>query len=263
MTGVDALLAEARSYPVEGWDFSWLGERVVSQPPSWDFAAIVERRAESAEDLLDLGTGGGEWLASLSSRPARTVATEAWPPNVEVARCRLGPLGVEVVEVAAAPDNVDQPPGLDSPALPFGEASFSLVVSRHESYVAADVARVLRPGGVFLTQQMGGDSSGYRAALGLPPVARRIFGEVLAREQLEGAGLRTLAAETGRAATTFADAGAFAYWLRVIPWLIEGFSISAFHAELASLEARLRTEGLLTIEEPAFLVEAEKPGPGS
>jgi hypothetical protein len=31
VTGADALLAEAESYPVEGWDFSWLGGRVVSQ----------------------------------------------------------------------------------------------------------------------------------------------------------------------------------------------------------------------------------------
>ena len=146
MTTFDALLAEAETHPVEGWDFSWLGERVVMQPPPWDFAGIVESRASRAADLLDLGTGGGEWLASLSERPARTVATEAWPPNVDVARRRLEPLGVEVVAVESAPDNVDQPPGLAAPTLPFGDESFSLVVSRHESYVAAEVARVLRPG---------------------------------------------------------------------------------------------------------------------
>jgi hypothetical protein len=97
MTAVDALLAEAEAHPVEGWDFSWLGPRAVSQMPPWDFAAIVERRARGAADLLDLGTGEGGWLAALPGRPARTVATEAWPPNVEVARRRLEPLGIAVV----------------------------------------------------------------------------------------------------------------------------------------------------------------------
>jgi SAM-dependent methyltransferase len=258
MRDLDALLAEAETHPVEGWDFSWLGDRAVSHPPPWDFEALVERRAADAPDLLDLGTGGGEWLAALSRRPARTVATEAWPPNVEVARRRLRPLGVEVVAVETAPDNCDQPLGLEVPALPFGAGSFSLVVSRHESYLAAEVARVLRPGGLFLTQQMGGDSSGYRAALGLEPIEQRTFEVELAREQLESAGLRVLSAEAGTGATTFADAGAFAYWLRAIPWLVEGFSIAAFRTELAALEERLRAEVPLTIEEPAFLIEAAK-----
>lgn len=258
MTALDALLAEAETHPVEGWDFSWLGERAVSQPPRWDFAALVERHAERAPDLLDLGTGGGEWLAALCSRPARTVATEAWPPNVEVARRRLEPLGIGVVAVAGVPDNVDQRPGLGFPALPFGDGSFSLVVSRHESYVAAEVARVLRPGGTFLTQQVGGESNGYRAALGLPPVEQRVFDVELAREKLEEAGLGVVVAEAGTAATTFADAGAFAYRLRAIPWLIEDFSISAFRAELAELHQRLSEKGPLTIEEPAFLVQAAK-----
>ena len=260
MTAVDTLLAEAEEHPIEGWDFSWLGERAISQPPPWDLQTIVEHHVERAADLLDLGTGGGEWLASLRSRPPRTVATEAWPPNVEVARRRLKPLGIEVVAVPAVPDNVDQPLGLDSPVLPFDAESFSLVVSRHESYVAEEVARVLQPGGVFLTQQLGGDSNSYRAALGLPPVQRPIFDLQLAREQLEAAGLRVLAAEVGSGSTTFADAGAFAYWLRAIPWLVEDFSVSAFRTELAILEQRLTAVGPLTIEEPAFLVEAVKAG---
>jgi SAM-dependent methyltransferase len=258
VTDIDVLLAEAETHPVEGWDFSWLGPRAVSEPPVWDFTAIVEERAIDAPDLLDLGTGGGEWLASLARRPTRTVATEAWPPNVDVARRRLQPLGVEVVAVVEAPDNVDQLPGLDSPALPFGSDTFSLVVSRHESYVAAEVARVLRRGGVFLTQQMGGDPNGYRAALGLPPIDQPVFDVRLAREQLERAGLHVPAGESGFASTSFADAGAFAYWLRAIPWVIEDFTVDRFRTELARLEERLQAEGPLTIREPAFLVEAVK-----
>jgi cyclopropane fatty-acyl-phospholipid synthase-like methyltransferase len=66
-------------------------------PLPWDYTATVLEHARRSPDLLDLGTGGGEWLAALPYRPARTVATEAWPPNVSVARGRLKPLGTEVV----------------------------------------------------------------------------------------------------------------------------------------------------------------------
>lgn len=55
------------------------------QSPSWDFAALVAERARQATDLLDLGTGGGEWLTGPPHRPICTVATEAWGPNAPVA----------------------------------------------------------------------------------------------------------------------------------------------------------------------------------
>jgi hypothetical protein len=55
MTTFDALLAEAETHPVEGWDFSWLGERAVTRRPPWDFAAIVERRAAHAADSSNSG----------------------------------------------------------------------------------------------------------------------------------------------------------------------------------------------------------------
>lgn len=43
-----------------------------------------------------------------------------------------------------------------SVVLPFAERSLGLVMARHESYEAAEVARVLAPGGRFLTQQVDG-----------------------------------------------------------------------------------------------------------
>jgi hypothetical protein len=79
---VNALLDEAERQPFVGWDFSWLRGRLDSQPLPWDYTATVVEHARNSSDLLDLGTGGGEWLAELSYRPPRTVATEAWGPNL-------------------------------------------------------------------------------------------------------------------------------------------------------------------------------------
>jgi SAM-dependent methyltransferase len=171
-------LKEEDMLPVEGWDLGALGDRISIAPPPWDFDQTVVRHARAAPDLLDIGTGGGEWLASLAHRPPRTVATEGWPPNVDVAGRRLRPLGITVVACEPAPDNVDQVPDEPRGRLPFPSGSFALVTSRHESFVASEIARVLVRDGVFLTQHVGGDYGDFYEALELPrpPVPQRRWG---------------------------------------------------------------------------------------
>jgi hypothetical protein len=71
------LLDEAAAVPVEGWDFAWLGERLKVNSLPWDFAAMATSEFENATAALDMGTGGGEFLAARPSLPALTVATEA------------------------------------------------------------------------------------------------------------------------------------------------------------------------------------------
>jgi SAM-dependent methyltransferase len=126
-----------------GWDFSYISasRRMTSSPGAWSYASIILPLVRTAQALLDMGTGGGEFLASLQPLPSRTVATEGYPPNILVARNRLEPLGVTVWPVG------------DDDRLPLDDASFDLVINRHESYDAREVLRVLRPGGTFVTQQ--------------------------------------------------------------------------------------------------------------
>lgn len=93
MTSALDLLEEAARTPFRGWDFSWLSDRISVEPPPWSFDDVVAGLIVHAGDMLDMGTGGGEWLISLPRRPPRTVATEAWKPNVPIAADRLLPLG--------------------------------------------------------------------------------------------------------------------------------------------------------------------------
>jgi hypothetical protein len=252
---LDELLTEAGARPMVGWDFSWLGDRMTVEPPPWDFAAMVARRARRSPDLLDLGTGGGEFLASLPVRPARVVATEPWAPNVAVATDRLSPLGATVVAVEAAPDNVDQEPNEQRGRLPFPDESFALVISRHESFVPAEVARVLTLGGVLLTQQMGDAYADVHQALGLPPPTRRVLDLAFMREQVEAAGLRVLGAGESEQRTVFADVGAFAWYLRAVPWIVPGFSVEAYRDRLE----RLHGGAPIVVRQFAFWLEAGRP----
>lgn len=255
-----SLLEEAEAQQFRGWDFSWLGPRMTSTPLPWSYDATVLQHARVAIDMLDMGTGGGEWLAALRVRPPRTVATEAWEPNVDVAGALLRPLGVTVVRVEGAPDNLDQEPDERRGPLPFPSQSFDLVVNRHEAFVASEVARVLAPSGRFVTQQVG-SCSGFHRLLGLPlppPAPTRPWNLGLAIEQVERAGLTVVQSSEGESVISFADVGAVAWYLKAIPWELPGFSLDHHRAGLLHLHRRIKAEGGAAARQPAFFLVAVK-----
>jgi SAM-dependent methyltransferase len=224
---------------------------MTTSPLPWDFKELVAKRARKAEDMLDLGTGGGEWLADLADRPSHTVATEAWAPNVPVARERLAPLGVDVVHVEGAPDNVRQGRSETRGALPFDDGSFDLITSRHESFVATEIARLLRPEGIFMTQQLGdGLYREFGELLGAEPPRQQAWCLPLAVEQVRRAGLSVQDSAEGRADVTFADVGALAWYLRMVPWTVPDFSIDGYRDRLREVG------GPITLPLAAFYLEA-------
>lgn len=257
MLDFHTLIDDAERRPFIGWDTRCEG-RITTHAP-WDFTAIVAAHAHLATDLLDLGTGSGEWLSQLPARPQRTVATEGWAPNLPIARARLEPLGIAVVAVDGAPDNTEQDGEFEGGALPFADASFQLVVSRHESFVASEIARVLAPGGCFLTQQVasgGGDA--YRL-FGATPPAAKTWDLTLATAQLTAAGLRIERQADGFETITFADVGALAWYLKNLPGVFPDFSIDAARPQLERLHQRIGHEGPLRLREPLFWLAARKP----
>ena len=253
-------MTEAAQRPTSGWDFGWLGDRMQTIPLPWDYTAIVVDHVRRSPDVLDLGTGGGEWLAALPHRPAKAVATEAWMPNLPVAARRLEPLGVEVVRVDAVSDNVFQQIARDEPRLPFADESFHLVVNRHESFVAGEVTRVLAGGGRFITQQLGDGLFGdFRSLFDALVGAARPWTLSLAVAQLEQAGLHITESSTGNETVTFRDVGALAWYLRMIPWTVPGFSIEAQRERLGELHQQMSNDRELTFTIPGFYLVAAKP----
>ena len=155
----EELVAEGAAAPVEGWDFSWFAGRATEERPPWGYARLMGERMAGAAAALDVETGGGEVLAGIGHSPRLLVATESWPPNVAVARATLCPLGGHVVAVA------------DQPSLPFRSRSFDLVVSRHPVVtVWGEIARVLRPGGTYLSQQIGSGTNRELTEFFLGPI---------------------------------------------------------------------------------------------
>ncbi|MEU5962575.1 class I SAM-dependent methyltransferase [Micromonospora parva] len=243
------LIAEAAAAPVDGWGFGWLAGRATEERPPWGYARLVADRMAYADAALDVDTGGGEVLAEVPRRPKLLTATEAWPPNVEVARRTLRRIGASVV--AVAPDG----------PLPFRDASFDLVVSRHP--VRTDwvqTARVLRPGGTFLSQQIGAGTMRElsEAMLGpLPPPTQRHPEQAAAAA--EAAGLRVVDLRRATLRATFADIGAVVWFLRKVIWTVPGFTVERYRAPLANLHRRIVDEGPFVAHAHRFLIEATRP----
>jgi SAM-dependent methyltransferase len=254
VAGFEELLAEGAAAPVEGWDFAWLHGRATEERPSWGYSRILARRMSGARAALDIQTGGGEVLAAMAllpSRPPVLVATESWPPNVEIARRALTPLGVTVVAVE------------DSADLPFPPDSFDLVSSRHPTLTRWDeVARVLEPGGTFLSQQVGaGSARELTEALMGPqePNESRSPQRIAAAAVATGLEVVDLRHEALR--MTFDDVGAIVYFLRKVVWTVPGFAVDRYRRQLFALHERIAAEGPFVAHSQRFLIEARKPPP--
>jgi SAM-dependent methyltransferase len=256
----ESLIAEAEAHPFIGWDFSWISKRVATQPLPWDYRSLLVKSAHRSPDMLDLDTGGGELLAGLPYRPERTVATESYPPNVSVAAKRLHPLNVTVIKIEGPPDNnvqTDETKG----HLPFRNDSFHLVVNRHASFLAEEVSRVLAPGGRFITQQVGEQRyNDFHQLLGLPPPtpSSRPWTLDLAKAQLEAANLQVRKSRIGNEVMSFKDIGAFAWYLKNVPWIVDGFSVLGHRTRLKELHLRIQKKGSLRVRQSRFYLEAVK-----
>jgi SAM-dependent methyltransferase len=245
----DDLVNEAAAADVDGWAFSWLNGRATEERPSWGYAKMMARRMAAATAALDIQTGGGEVLASVSRFPALTVATESWPPNVARATRVLHPLGVAVV----AHDDTDP--------LPFADDAFDLVVSRHPVDVWwHEVTRVLRPGGKYFSQQVGPRSVGEVTEFLMGPQpggSEREPGAAMAAAQAAGLTVTDLRAESLR--TEFFDVGAVIYFLRKVIWIVPGFTVDGYRAKLKALHDQITERGPFVATSRRFLIEAVKP----
>ncbi|HEY3505929.1 MAG TPA: class I SAM-dependent methyltransferase [Actinocatenispora sp.] len=250
MATFNDLVAEGAAVPVEGWDFSWFAGRATEARPSWGYARLLGEHLAQARAALDIDTGGGEVVATAPTPPPVLVATESWPPNVPVARAHLAPLGGTVVETAP-----------DAP-LPFADNTFDLVTSRHP--VRADwpeIARVLAPGGTYLSQQVGRASVHELTEwfLGPTPVGSGRDPEV-AVAAAYAAGLRVRRLLVESLPMTFDDVAAVIVFLRKVPWIVPGFTPADHLDRLRGLHAEITAHGPFRATSARFLVEATKPG---
>jgi SAM-dependent methyltransferase len=124
-----------------GWDFSRM--KTEREPVPWEYLEIVPRYLKQTDSVLDVGTGGGEKLLFFSQYFERGVGVDPDPEMIRAARENgAAQSSVTFVEMGAEP-------------LEFPDASFDVVLNRHAPVFVPEVVRVLKPGGYFVTQQVG------------------------------------------------------------------------------------------------------------
>ncbi|MFV8189426.1 MULTISPECIES: methyltransferase domain-containing protein [unclassified Streptomyces] len=251
------LVAEGVAVPTEGWDFSWFEGRATEERPSWGYAVSLAERLGEATAALDLQTGGGEVLDFALGRavktPVLTAATEGWPPNVAKAGALLRPRGTVVV--AAAEDA----------ALPFADAQFDLVSSRHPVTPNwPEIARVLEPGGTYFAQHVGPRSvfELVEYFLGpLPPERSAVRRPDRERAGAEAAGLEIVDLRSERLHIEFYDIAAVVHFLRKVVWMVPDFTVEAYEDRLRALHERIETEGPFVAHSTRHLFDVRKIAP--
>ena len=243
----DMLVQAALEQEFSGWDFGWLSGRWHEAPPPWDYRGLITARLPNATALLDVDTGGGEFLATLHPRPPITWATESYAPNVTIAQDRLTPLGITV----AVP--------LNDTTLACPDAHFDLIINRHGALRGPALYRALKPGGTFITQQVGGENcAALNAVLDGPPMEYADWSLTAACDQLQATGLEIV--ETGEAfpECLFLDIGAVIFYLKVISWQIPDFTVARYRGQLLALHQRLARTGPFNGGGHRFYVIAQK-----
>jgi SAM-dependent methyltransferase len=243
------LIEEGLSLPFSGWDFSFLGDRWKTNEPSWDYPVLARFHMQGIQSMIDLDTGGGELLSSLAPFPPHTWATESYPPNIPIAKHRLEPLGVQVIS-----DYTDA-------AIPLPNTCLDLVLDRHGSYAEAELMRLLKPGGIFLTEQVGGQNCFRLNALlqDQPQFEYSYWTKELITQRLKEAGFELLIVKEEFPIVEFADIGVLVFYLRIIPWQVADFSVEKYRDKLYTIHQDILAHGPLQAHDHRILVEARKP----
>lgn len=245
----DTLLREGEAVPTEGWDFSWFGGRAIEERPPWGYARQMVLRVEAAQAVLDIQTGGGEVLAGVEHPPPVLEATESWPPNLDIARRNLGPLGGRVHQAD------------DDGALPFSNATFDLVVSRHPTVAIWDeISRVLAPGGTYFSQQVGlGSGHELSEAMVGPFEMSQARSPQRAVDSARQAGLEIVDLHTARMGMEFYDIAAVVHFLRKVIWIVPDFTVERYRPQLWKVHQEIEANGVFPTRSTRFLIEARKP----
>jgi hypothetical protein len=236
------------NYAFKGWNFSHIRGRWKDEVLPWGYREILLSYLKKTDRLLDMGTGGGEFLLSLNHPYNLTSVTEAYPPNVELCRNILEPLGIKVAQV------------FDDARLPFEKETFDIVINRHESYDTSEVYRILKSGAYFITQQVGGENDNdlsYRLIYNFVPQ----FPDNNLRNNvslLKNAGFKIIESKESFTPVRFYDVGALVYFAKIIEWEFPDFSVDTCFDSLCECQRELEKTGYIEGTEHRYMLVAKK-----
>lgn len=241
--------AEEEIAHIHGWDFSHIAGRYEEETDfPWDYRQVIAAHLTPDMQLLDVDTGGGEFLLSLGHPYGNTAATENYPPNVELCRETLLPLGVDFRQADG------------KGKLPFENGRFHMVINRHGDFAPDEIYRVLKPGGLFISQQVGAENDRelVEHLCGKIPLPFPEQYADKAAKAFQIAGFSVLRQEECFRAIRFFDIGALVWFARVICWEFPDFSVATHLEKLLLAQRILDKTGCIEGKTHRFLLVAQK-----
>lgn len=235
---------------IHGWDFSHISGRYTEEDDlPWDYRGIILDYLKPEMKLLDIDTGGGEFLLSLGHPHENISATEAYPPNIQLCEETLSPIGIDFH--SAHGEGV----------LPFEDDRFDIVIDRHGDFNASEIYRVLKKGGVFITEQVGADNDRKLVELLLEETPLPFPEQYLdiAERKFRDAGFEILDGQECFRPIQFFDIGALVWFARIIEWEFPGFSVEKCRDNLLRTQELLEQNGCVEGKMHRFLLVARKP----
>lgn len=239
------VLEEKESF--KGWDFTHLDGRWKEEETPWDYKKCVMSYLNPDSELLDMGTGGGEFLLTLGHSYENTSVTEAWEPNVKLCKEKLEPLGICVKQV------------FEDEELPFEDDTFDIIINRHESYSISEIKRILKPTGVFVTQQVGGKNNEFLSKELIPDFIS-LYPDLLLdneTEKFKTEGFSILFEDEYFPFQRFLDVGAIVFYAKIMEWEFPGFTVDSCFDRLCNLQKILLEHGYIESFEHRFMIVAQ------
>ncbi len=199
-------------------------------------------------NILDYDTGGGEFLLSLKHPFNKTSATEGYPPNVELCKETLLPLGINF-KACNNPENI-----------PFESESFDIILNRHGAFNPKELYRLLKKDGIFITQQVGCDNDRDLVEMVVPNTDKP-FPHLNLKEQKKAfveAGFHIIKEAEVYLPIRFYDAGAFVWFARIIEWEFPDFSVDNCFDRLLEMQKTIEEKGKIEGTIHRYLIVAKK-----
>lgn len=235
---------------IKGWDFSHIKDRYVEEDQlPWDFRIIIKKYSNPNMKLLDMETGGGEFLLSLNHPAEKTAAIEGYKPNVEYCKEMLLPLGIDFREA----DGADE--------LSFENEEFDIITNRHGDYNVQELKRVLQKGGLFITQQVGAENDWELIKLLQPEITDFSYPsqyvKIREKELVEN-GFEILESGEVFQPIRFYEVGALVWFARILEWEFPGFSVETHLGNLYKAQETLEEKGVIEGRIHRFYIVAKK-----
>ena len=234
-----------------GWDLVQLRTR--RAPVPWRMDEVASSVLTGRETVLDAGCGNGRLLALLAERFVRGIGIDVSRSRIERARLAL-PMKLRM--------RVHFTRG-SAHAVPAPNETFQLVLSRHAPLFPEEIDRVLAPGGVLITQQIGDQNARAIHAVfdeARGPLPQEPFETSILRgfSALNDRGYKTLRKEQYDVPFVFADAASMLFWLQAVP--VPGdFDIERDAATVGEILRRIATPNGIVTNEHRHLLVMQKP----